>query len=264
MAARKPRKGSNKSAAARRPWFAYSAWAFSLLLGAGLVGGGYHYLSQPGQMPLRVVEVKGEFRHLSQAEIRETAGAAIDGGFFTCDMPRLRRAVLAMPWVEDVAIRRVWPDRLVMRVTERTPLARWGTEALISADAEVFRPGNVEPYETLPRIHGPDGSQLRVVDFYREVSALAGQRELAVRAVTLDQRRHWWVEFANGLTLSLGRDDRDQRLGHFLRVYPRLVADPQRQPERVDMRYAHGFAVKWRDAEAIEAKTETRTAQEKV
>jgi cell division protein FtsQ len=215
-------------------------------------------------MPLRVVEVKGEFRHLSQAEIRETAGAAIDGGFFTCDMPRLRRALLAMPWVEDVAIRRVWPDRLVMRVTERAPLARWGDGALISADAEVFRPGNLATYSTLPQMHGPDGSQRRVVDFFHEVSALALRRELSVRSVTLDQRRHWWVEFADGLTLSLGREDRDERLGHFLRVYPRLVADPQRRPARVDMRYAHGFAVQWRDAGASGAETETRKTQEKV
>lgn len=247
-----------------RDWVAIIVSATGLLLFAGVIGGSYHYLSQPGRMPLRVVEVQGDFRHLSQAAISDTAGAAIDGGFFTCDMPKLRRAVLAMPWVADVAIRRVWPDRLVMRVTEREPLARWGDDALVSHDARVFRPDNLESYARLPRIHGPAGSEQRVVGFFRTVATHARQRDLQVAAVVLDERRHWWVDFTAGLTLSLGREDRDARLAQFLRVYPQLLTDPMRQPQRVDMRYAHGFAVRWKEGEAAAAPSANSKVQEEV
>ena len=63
----------------------------------------------------------------------------------------------------------------------------------------------------------------------------------------LDERRHWWLRFDDGLTLSLGREDIEYRLAQFFRVYPSLIAEAVRRPERVDMRYAHGFAVRWQE-----------------
>ena len=60
----------------------------------------------------------------------------------------------------------------------------------------------------------------------------------------------------------IGREARDARLSQFLRVYPQLVADPKRRPERVDMRYTHGFAVRWRDAQVEPAAV--KNPQEKV
>jgi len=236
--------------------------SFALLF--GLLSAGYAYLSQPGRLPLRVVQVQGEFQHLDKAAIQETAGGVIDGGFFTCDMQRLRSAVLHMPWVEDVSIRRVWPDRLIMNVTEQVPFARWSDDALINVRAGVFSPGNIDDYPELVRLRGPEGSEKRVVAFYQAAVPAARARDLQINEIELDQRGHWWVRFEGGLTLSLGREDRDGRMGQFLRVYPRLIADPARQPERVDMRYQHGFAVQWRESEADTTAAVRPQSQEKV
>ncbi len=256
------RQASKQAQVVHRRWLPAVATLSTFTLLFGALVGGYLYLSQPGRMPLRVVEVSGEFRHLSRSAIQETASAAIDGGFFTCDMQKLRNAVLAMPWVADVSIRRVWPDRLNMRVVERLPLARWGEDALVSTDARVFRPRDLDDYAALVRLNGPAGSAARVVAFYRAALPATRARQLQIREVELDQRRHWWLLFADGLTVSLGREARDARLSQFLRVYPQLVADPERRPERVDMRYAHGFAVRWRDVQG-EAAVDTNS-QDKV
>lgn len=233
----------------------------SLLGGGGLA---YDYLSQPGRLPLRVVEVNGEFQHLEPQQIQQTVMNAIDGGFFSCDMQRLRSAVLAMPWVEDVSIRRVWPDRLRMTVTEQVPLARWGVDGLINVTGSVFQPGSLEGYAGLVRLQGPQGSELRVVEFFQAALPAARLRGLQITEVELDERRHWWVRFDAGLTLSLGRENIERRLAQFFRVYPNLAAEPERQPERVDMRYAHGFAVRWRVPAGEEAVAAHMKAQGKV
>ncbi len=255
-------RSAKRPPATRWRWLPVAATLSTVVLLCGALVGAYVYLSQPGRMPLRVVEVSGEFRRLTRAAIQHTAGAAIDGGFFTCDMQKLRDAVLAMPWVADVSIRRVWPDRLNMRVVERLPLARWGDDALVSTDSRVFRPRDLDEYSNLVKLDGPDGSAARVVAFYQAALPAARARELEIREIELDQRRHWWLHFADGLTVSLGREARDARLSQFLRVYPQLVADPGRRPARVDMRYAHGFAVRWRDAQGEAAVG--RNSQEKV
>lgn len=264
VAQRNKRKQTGKVSNVSGRWLPLAITLGSFAVLFGLVGAAYAYLSQPGRLPLRVVQVQGEFQHLSRAAIQETAGAVIDGGFFTCDMQKLRRAVIQMPWVEDVSIRRVWPDKLVMNVTEQVPFARWGDTSLINVRAGVFSPGNIDDYANLVRLSGPAGSEQRVVAFYQAAVPAARARDLHINEIELDVRRHWWVRFDRGLTLSLGREDRDRRMSQFLRVYPRLVADPARQPERVDMRYEHGFAVRWREAETEAAAVVRMQVQEKV
>lgn len=262
-AQRKQRTSRRKPQPVARRWVSVLATTLSLVMLGGGLAVAYLYLSQPGRLPLRVVEVQGEFRHLSHVAIRDTASAVIDGGFFTCDMQRLRHAVMAMPWVDEVSIRRVWPDRLVMRVSERQPLARWGEHALVSTDAKVFEPDDLGAYADLVSLHGPQGSAARVVAFYEAASAASRLRKLELVAIELDQRRHWWMRFDDGLTVSLGRQNRDARLAQFLRVYPQLIADPRRRPQRIDMRYSHGFAVRWQDMSPAQTGTEEEP-QEKV
>lgn len=250
-AARRTVKRPSRAAATspRRRWVLSLVTAGVVALAAGALGGVYMALSQPGRLPLRVIEVNGEFRHLDRHEIQRVVGDAIDGGFFTVDMLRLRTAVLAMPWVDDVSVRRRWPDRLSMVVTEQVPTARWGGHHLVNRRGDVFRPSSVSPFTALTHLSGPPGSARRVVDFYRRVADRTGQRGLVLREVELDERRHWWLRFDGDLTVSLGREQVDYRLAQFLRVYPSLTEGLTRRPQRIDMRYAHGFAVRWhRDA----------------
>jgi cell division protein FtsQ len=232
------------------------------LASAGVLA--YDYLLQPGRLPLRVVEINGDFQQLEPQQVEWTVMDAIDGGFFSCDMQRLRTAVLALPWVDDVSIRRVWPDRLRMTVTEQVPLARWGDDALINVSGGVFWPGDLEGYAGLVQLRGPEGSERHVVDFFQAALPAARMRELQISAVELDERRHWWMRFEGGLVLSLGNEDINYRLAQFFRVYPSLVSEAGRLPARVDMRYAHGFAVRWREPANDEGGAADMTSQEKV
>lgn len=250
-----------RKASHRKPLPRLLGTVLTLCLVGGAVASVYHMLSQPGYLPLRVVEVKGDFRHLETGHLERSVIDAIDGGFFSCDMQKLRAAVLAIPWVEDVSIRRVWPDKLSMLVTEQVPLARWGEDALISVRSRIFRPAALGEYAGLVKLSGPAGSEDRVVVFFQAIVSAARARNLRIREVQLDERRHWWVRFADGLTLSVGREDVENRLAQFFRVYPKLIADPQRRPERIDMRYAHGFAVRWQELDADAGELE---AQDKV
>lgn len=257
------RKSGSASQPTRSRWSLLAAVAAVVMVSASLTAG-YQYLSQPGRLPLRVVEVKGELQHLAHDEVSRVAGSVIDGGFFSCDMQKLRNAVLDIPWVDDVSIRRVWPDKLSMTVTEQVPVARWDEDGLINVRGEVFRPQSMAGHQSLVLLNGPAGSEQRVVAFLQTAVSATRARGLHIREIELDQRRHWWMRFDDSLTLSLGRDDRAQRLTQFLRVYPRLVADPQRRPERVDMRYAYGFAVRWQEIKDAPVASGQAASQDKV
>lgn len=254
------RRSRAKAQPQRRRWVMPVLLCTAMLTISGGLFAAYNVLSQPGRLPLRVIEIQGEFRQLEHPAIEHAVMATIDGGFFSCDMPKLREAVLQMPWVAEVSIRRSWPDKLSMTVTEQVPLARWGEDALINVAGGVFRPDSIEAFSRLVKLSGPQGSERRVVAFYQQLIPAARSRELQLQAIELDERRHWWLHFADGLTVSLGDEDIANRLAQFFRVYPSLVAQPARRPLRVDMRYAHGFAVRWRELPVDDA----TVSQEKV
>ena len=46
-----------------------------------------------------------------------------DHSIFSVPLAERRRRLLAIDWVEDASVSRVWPDRLVIRIRERKPVA---------------------------------------------------------------------------------------------------------------------------------------------
>lgn len=72
---------------------------------------------------LRVEQVTSRGQQRTSAEelqgiVENLAGVSL----LSVDLAQLRGALQALPWVAHAEIRRVWPDRLTIQVTERTPL----------------------------------------------------------------------------------------------------------------------------------------------
>ena len=204
------------------------------------------YLSNPRNLPVKTMAIKGKFRHLDRDNLRRVMSRAIDGGFFTTDIQRIRQAGLSLPWVDDVSITRVWPDQLIMEVTEQQPVARWGDKALVNARGQVFYP--VKPMRKWPelRLSGADEKALVVLDFYAQANAGFAARDLHIRSLALDERAEWNIRLDNGLEIVLGRNDPAERLHRFLRLYGEISAK-ELKPVRVDLRYEQGFAVDWQE-----------------
>jgi cell division protein FtsQ len=49
--------------------------------------------------------------------------ADFDHSIFSVPLAERRRRLLAIDWVEDVSVARIWPDRLLVRIRERKPVA---------------------------------------------------------------------------------------------------------------------------------------------
>lgn len=254
MAERRKRKGTPVSGPAR-PWWMRSlltaGWLLCLL---ALGGWGLDYANDPKTLPLKVIRINGEFSHLQPERLQQVVAKAIDGGFFSVDMARVRKAVVTLPWVAEASVRRVWPHTLVMEVREQVPVARWGSKRLVNAAGEVFPPDGVELTTPMPQLSGPPGSATEVVRFYAALQPQLSAAGLQLKRLRLDRRHDWVIDTDTGMTLILGHDDVETRLAQFLVAYPQLVSDPLQRPARVDMRYGHGFAVGWQDVRQLGGK----------
>jgi cell division protein FtsQ len=229
-------------------------WVWGLAVLVSLTGGavwGVVKLQQPDVLPLKVVRIEGELKNLSRTELEHVVGGVMRGNFFTVNLERIQQSAMDLAWVDQVTIRRVWPDRLQMWVRERVPLARWGKGQLVTGAGVVFKPKTEEMPAGLPRLSGPDGSAPKVVAQYRHISQQVSALELVVKELRMDARHAWTIGFTGGIELKLGKDEIAQRLGRFVRLYPELKRHSDKTVRRIDLRYTNGVAVLWGEASAL-------------
>jgi cell division protein FtsQ len=238
------------------------------LLAAAYLGGGGWWLWQSGWLGrlsgsvgaeladltadagLRVGDVlvvgrKETPRHALLDALAVERGAPI----LSIDLHAARARLLALPWVSSVTVERMLPDTIVVRITERRPVAIWqrhGQFSLIDASGQVIAgvPG------------GNLGELLLVVGDEAPPHAaallemLASEPELApaVKAAVRVGGRRWNLHLANGIDVRLPEErmaeawarlaDYQRRHGLLdkpirsldMRFYDRLIVQPRPDP----------------------------------
>ncbi len=202
------------------------------------------WMNNPDEWPVRSVQVEGDFRHLQRTDIQTIVEPLTSDGFFAMDVATVQQRIQVLPWVEQVSVRRVWPDELAIQVREQQPVAHWGARGFINARAQAFEPQQAQELAQLPHFAGPDGYERRVLEMYGRMQVLLKPLKLGVSSLQLDARRTWRVQLSNGLTIEIGRAHPMQRLARFVRVYPAILASGEGQVLSVDLRYSNGFAVR--------------------
>jgi cell division protein FtsQ len=225
------------------------------LLALAILGSALWWVVHRPLFTLREVRLEGPqqtaLRHVSPSTVRGTALPRIKGNFFTADLEDVRVAFESVPWVRRAAVRREWPNKLVVVIDEHRPLGTWGEDGrLISVDGDIFTANLAEAEEEgdLPEFEGPAGSEREVVARYRDFSEWLAPVELAPEAVQLSGRYAWSLRLNNGMTVELGREHTREtlknRVERLVRIYPQLVARLQDGIESVDMRYPNGLALR--------------------
>lgn len=216
-----------------------------LLLAAGL-SWGMKWLLDPQTLPLRAIELEGDFKQVDAAQIRDALSGVELGGLFSVDVVQVRQLTEALPWVEHVTVSRKWPDTLRLSVFEHKAVAVWGGDGLLDTKAVQFAATKESFPAGLPVFRGPDGQELVVLRTYQDMNRLLAPVGLSIKELDMDARRAWRVELDNGIELMLGRVDRERQLLRFIHVYPKTLSVKAARIKRVDLRYTNGFAVEWK------------------
>jgi cell division protein FtsQ len=212
----------------------------------GAVGLGVQHLLEPSALPVRTLRLGGELTHTRGEHVSAIAQAHAAGGFLALDVDAMRSEINALPWVREVAVRRIWPDVVAVELREHHALARWGEAALVSEEGHVFAPADSDWPQGLPVLAGPQDSAPGVAQRHRELRQILAPLGLGVAALRMSERRALELHLDNGLVVLLGRDDPQARLERFVRVYPTALAGRADGIAQVDLRYTNGFAVAWK------------------
>ena len=215
-----------------------------LLFVAALLGVLYAGVAYAVRLPafaITGVRVLTPLEHVTRAQLEETVRREVHGTFFTLHLGSARTAFEKLPWVRSAEVRRQWPGSLVVELTEHVPLARWGKEALVNVHGEVFEAAFDG---ALPVFNGPAGAAKEMTiqyDHFRRSLAAIGKKP---GDINVSARRAWQIQLEDGMTLDLGREHVEGRLRRFVTTYSRTIARMTHPVDRVDLRYANGFAAR--------------------
>ena len=210
-------------------------------------------LTDEQQVPLAELSVQGELHYTASEEVRQALTAEPLGSFFTADVDDLRRRVEQLPWVQKVSIRKVWPDKLSVYVTEHKPVAMWNGDRLINQHQEVFRADITRADSSLPQLFGPENAVKETWKEFNRVQQMLEVNGFQIRALRLTERFAVNVVLAQGIEIKLGREATLERVKRFIDVFPSIVEHEKsknNEIDTVDLRYDTGAAVAWREAKS--------------
>lgn len=196
--------------------------------------------------PIDAVVVNGAFQRVSAMQIEESLAPHVKTGFLSADLGAMQRELATVPWVAQASIRRRWPGTIEVSITEEQAAACWGERGLLNTAGELFVTEASHVPAELPRLAGPDGTEVRVADLYFRVAKRLEQRGLAAIALSLDGRGAWQLRLNNGIEVRLGARAIDLRIDRFFIALDRVIAQQADAVEYVDMRYTNGFSVGWK------------------
>ncbi len=230
-----------------------SATVFAAAVVGALVAAVLWLMRSP-LFPIRGVQLEGDLQRNSVPTIRANATPRLAGNFFSVDLQTSRAAFEAVPWVRRAVVRRVWPDRLAVRLEEHQAVALWsgedGSDRLVNHHGEVFdaNVGDVED-DSLPSFSGPEGSAPQMLALYQRVQPVLARLQLDVMRLHLSGRGSWRAELDSGAVIELGRGNSDEVLARTERFVRTLGSATQRWRaplEYADLRHADGYAVRLR------------------
>lgn len=244
---------TRKAPAERQVWRKLVLPMMALVVGAVVTFVGLNHLSkgrfsEGPWFPIRRIEVAGHLDHLSPAAVAAILAPAIKSGFFTADLATASAKLRVLPWVAEAEVSRRWPDTLRVVIQEQEPVARWGNEGLLNAKGEVFRPVLDETTGNLPVLYGLEARAPALLRRLHVLAMMLKPAGLRVRGLIEDERRAVQLLLESGILVLLGRAEENARVARFGRVYPLVLAPQAQRIKAIDLRYANGLAVVWRDA----------------
>jgi cell division protein FtsQ len=168
----------------------------------------------------------------SEAKVRRVFASDFGRSIFAIPLDERRRRLLAVDWVEDASVSRIWPDRLLVRIRERRPVAfvplRTGA-VLVDADGALLEPPERAQF-ALPVLRGvredePEAARRERVGAFLRFQKDMGPLAKDVSEVNVAEPGNLRIVArvdSRALELLMGGGDFARHYRNFLNHYPEI------------------------------------------
>ncbi|URJ25225.1 FtsQ-type POTRA domain-containing protein [Candidatus Blochmannia ocreatus (nom. nud.)] len=210
------------------------------------------FLNNFDYCPITYVIITGQRQYTTNSIINQiiTQSGQL-GTFITQDVNIIQKNIESLPWIQQVSVRKHWPDTLKINIIEYIPLAYWNNIHIISTTGVLFDlPLDYQNncLKLMPLLYGTEGSEKTVLNNYLIFNAILKSSKFQIKLIKMDVRFSWTIVLDNNIHLILGRNNIIEQLYFFIKIYPILlnkINTENKYIDYIDLRYHSGFAVKW-------------------
>lgn len=152
---------------------------------------------------LKTVTISG-IHDLTEKEIVDTAGITSTNSLVFLDVVKMRARLKTLPFVKEASVAKLYPNRLLIEIQERTPAALWqkdGQTQVVAADGTPIDGLHDARYLKLPRAVG-EGANAHIGE-YLDLLGAAGDLKSRIDAGIYVAGRRWTLKFKNGVEVAL-------------------------------------------------------------
>jgi Cell division septal protein len=141
--------------------------------------------------PIKYVRIEGVFQYLSKNEVQSVVQPLVMTSFFEVDIQEIQSAVITLPWVDSISVKRIWPDAIDIKVYERKPFARWSENSLVTEQGVVFKPDNIDAFKQLTLVNGPEQQQVKVLEIMKGIEIALADQSMVLTEFSINNRGAW-------------------------------------------------------------------------
>ena len=220
----------------------YRNWLYLIIVACLLVASG-RYVLQSNLLPVKQIVVTGKLDRVSDEQLQFVIQHRISGNALTLNLNQIQQEFERLAWVEKAEVKRLWPDRLEVVITERDAVARWSTGGLVDRQGVWF---DAHTNEILPVFDAPKGTERQITQMYAQLQPVLIEMGENLKELQLSDRNAWQLVLRNDLIVRLGRKEPLVRLKRTEKVWKKYLKPQENDIEYIDMRYPDGFALKLR------------------
>ena len=205
------------------------------------------------------VELSGA-RRLTRKDVMRIAGITETSTLFLIDAEATRKKLLENAWIADAEVRKLFPNRIEIKIEEKKPYAVWqnhGKFSVVSRDGTVIDEMQASEVRdsSLPFVVG-EGAEKKAADLYALLAKFPSIKSEMAAAVFVGERR-WNLRLKSGIDVRLPEDNADVALLRLVALDRKdsilsrdVTVIDLREPDRVTVRLsdeamaAHDAAMK--------------------
>lgn len=167
--------------------------------------------------------------------------------FFNINPLNIQKELLNHPWIKKIEVYKKFPDKLIIKITERVAIAIFNDISLVDGSGNIFK--RLEKKKNLLKFYADDQKEVKYIyNFYKKFIKFQNLNniQIDISYIKINSIKEFVVRTKANNLIYFGSKNIDERLGRFIQLYGSIELENLNNVEYFDMRYTNGVSVKKR------------------
>ena len=167
--------------------------------------------------------------------------------FFNINPLNIQKELINHPWIKKIEVYKKFPDKLIIKITERVAIAIFNDISLVDGSGNIFK--KLEKKKNLLKFYADDQKEVKYIyNFYKKFIKFQNLNniQIDISYIKINSIKEFVVRTKTNSLIYFGSKNIDERLERFIQLYRNIDPENLNNVEYFDMRYTNGVSVKKR------------------